>query len=537
MSHHQDLSAADLQRVMTVYRRLLAEHRDHLNALNVYPVPDADTGTNLCSTLDGVVDAIEGHPAGHEMAEITRRIQRGALLGARGCSGVITSQLIGALVGSFDDVEEVDGPRLASGLKAATDAAYEAVLRPVEGTILTVIREATEAAAEVAEEEPSLVKVLEAARFAAGEALEATPDLLPVLKAAGVVDAGGSGLVLLFDAFLHVADQRPLPEAPAPVALATESTIPSGMPRYEVVARLAASAEMIDEFLAVWKKLGDESTVVVEGEDEWVCHVHTDHLEAALEAARAAGEVRDVRVTDLVGQIVQLRTVRTDEVAVVAVTVGHGLQERFLEMGASGVVAGGVAKNPSTAELLQAVESTGAETVIILPNDEKVLPATEQVAQLTARDVMVVPTLSVPAGIAAMRRFDPSASDGGAAEMAAAAERVAAGQVTRAVRDADSPVGRIEAGRWMTMRVDGKVGTAGSLNEAVLSLLEGLAGDSIPIRIEIVTGEGAEAGATAAVRRHVAERWPAADVVFTEGGQPHFPYVIGVESTPGPDDR
>lgn len=522
---------------MSVYRRLLAEHRDHLNALNVYPVPDADTGTNLCSTLDGVVDAIEGHPADHEMAEITRRIQRGALLGARGCSGVITSQLIGALVGSFGDMEEVDGPRLASGLKAATDAAYGAVLRPVEGTILTIIREATEAAARVAEEDLSPVRALEAARAAAGEALENTPDLLPPLKAAGVVDAGGSGLVLLFDAFLHVLDDRPLPEAPAPVTSTAAAVMPTGMPRYEVVARLAASDEVIDDFLAVWQRLGDESTVVVGGEGEWLCHLHTDHLEAALEAVRAAGEVRDVRVTDLVEQITQLRTERAGEVAVVVVTVGHGLQERFLEMGASGVVAGGAAKNPSTAELLQAVESTGAPTVIILPNDEKVLPAAEQVAELTTRNVVVLPTLSVPAGIAAMRRFDPARADGGATEMMSAARNVAAGQVTRAVRDADSPVGRIAAGTWMTMRTDGEVGTAGSLNEAVLLLLEELSDGSDPTRIEFIIGEGAEAEVTADARRHVVERWPEADLILTEGGQPHFPYLIGVEWTPAPDSR
>lgn len=534
LSHLATISPADLRRVVTVYHRLLGEHRDHLNALNVYPVPDADTGTNMASTLSGVVEALPAADT-NEMSGICRSIRNGAMLGARGASGVITSQLLGALAGSFEAEDRIDAPTLARGLTAATSAAYDAVLRPVEGTILTVLRVSAEAAAQCCDDDdPPLVEVLDAARTAAAKALEKTPELLPALKAAGVVDAGGSGFLLLLDAFLHVADNRPLPEAPTTEKFPEVAPVPEGMPRYEVVVRLEAPHEVMDEFRAVWQRLGNESTVVVEGNHDWVCHIHTNHAEAAIEAARAAGEVHDAQVTDLVEQIMQLRARHADDVAVVAVAPGPGLQEWFLARGAAGVVAGGASRNPSTAELLQAVETTGAERVIILPNDENVVPAAEQVSELTETPVVVVPTLSIPAGMAALRRFDPEQIDASVERMTRVSTQVSAGGVTRAVRDADSPIGRIEAGTWITRSADGTVSTAPTLRKAVLDLLETLAAGSTPTRIEVVTGEDSDPDVTSDARSHIAELWPGADVIVIKGGQPHYPYVIGVESAMAP---
>jgi DAK2 domain fusion protein YloV len=521
------LSAADLQQVMFVYHRLIGEHRDHLNALNVYPVPDADTGINLYSTLGGVVEALPD-VAEDDMARVCSSIRKGAMLGARGCSGVITSQLLGALVGSLGGAEDIDGPALAAGLGAATEAAYRAVLRPVEGTILTVLREAAQAAGTVAD--GSLVEVLDAARAAAGAALERTPEQLPQLKAAGVVDAGGSGLVLFLDSLLHVVDQRPLPEPPLTFAGQRASEMPDDMPRYEVVVRLEAPAEVMGEFRAVWERLGNESTMLVDSGGDWVCHIHTNHRDAAIEAARAAGVVHDLRVTDMAEQMMQLRTVHSDRVAVVVVAAGSGLQDRFLEMGASGVVAGGATKNPSTAELLQAVESTGAGTVIVLPNDENVTPAAEQVAGLTERRVVVVPTLSIPGGLAAMRRFDPARPDSTVETMASAGRAVHSGGVTMAVRDADSPLGRIAAGTWIVRPDDGPVSTSPSMPEALIVLIDYLVGDGSPSRIEIIAGAGSDAEATDRARRHVAARWPNAESTVIDGGQPHYPYLVGVEA-------
>jgi len=539
VSAKSTLSAADLERVMIVYHRLLEGHREHLNALNVYPVPDADTGANLSSTLAGVIEALpDGAGSGSDMGQVCQAIQRGSLLGARGCSGVITSQLLGALVGSLSGREDIDAPALAAGLTAASRAAYRAVLRPEEGTILTVLRKAAEAAeVSVRAHNGSLVETLDAARSAAGVALEETPEMLPQLKAAGVVDAGGSGLILLFDSFLHVADQRPLPQPPPRAARPAVSLMPEDMPRYEVVIRLDAPADVMAEFRAVWQRLGNESTVVVETGGGWVCHIHTNHADAAIEAARAAGEVNDLQVTDLLEQVMQLRAVRSPDVAVVAVSVGPGLQKRFLELGASGIVAGGATKNPSTAELLQAVESTGAETVIVLPNDENVAPAAEQLVGLTGKKVVVVPTLSLPGGLAALRQFDPSLPDGNVGAMGVAGRTVIAGGVTRAVRDADSPVGRIEEGNWIIRPNDGPVAISTSLQEALTRLIDQLGGETSPARIVIICGIGADPHATDRARGHVTSRWPEAELVVIEGGQPHYPYLVGVESAMGPPAR
>ena len=522
------LSAADLAETMRVYQGLLVEHREYLNALNVYPVPDADTGANLCSTLGGVVDAL-ARDAGtaHDMPEVCAAIRQGALLGARGASGVITSQLLGAMCRVFEQHTRLDGSLLASGLASATEAAYRAVLHPKEGTILTVLRHAAEAAARNAPDDP-LEAVLDDARAAAGAALASTPDLLPALAAAGVVDSGGAGFLLLLDAFLHVAAGRSLPTAPEATDAPITADIPEDMPRFEVIAKLSAPTSAMEDFRAVWSDLGNDSTVVVEGQGDWVCHVHTNLPEAAVETARAAGEIHDLLVTDLVEQITELRARHSDGVAVVAVASGHGIQERLLAIGATCVVAGGPSLNPSAAEILQAVDAIGAQTVVLLPNDENIVPVCDQVVELSDRPVLVVPTLSIPAGLAALRRFDPGRTDGAVDRMRAAASSVVSGDVARAVRDARSPLGHIAAGDWI-VRAPQVVRVTDDLTEAVVALLDHLVGDTTPSHIELITGDGADPGATDSARRHVASHWGGAELDVSDGGQPHFAYLAGVD--------
>ncbi len=342
-----------------------------------------------------------------------------------------------------------------------------------------------------------------------------------------MVDAGGSGLLLLFDALLHVVDGRPLPTRPEGTGRSETISLPEGMPRHEVVVRLTAPPEMMGDFRTVWGRLGNASTVVVGSRGEWVCHIHTDHPEAAIEAARAAGEIHAVDVTDLVDQILELRTRHRGAVAVVAVAVGAGIQRRLLDLGATGVLTGGPSRNPSTAELLAAVEATDANTVVLLPNDENVIPACNQVVELSEQRVLVVPADSVPAGIAALRAHDPNASDGSVVRMRAAAAAVAAGDVTRAVRDADSPIGPIAAGSWI-IRAGMTVGTTPDLEAALSMLLDRLTAEVAPGRIELITGAGSETGVTQSARRHMAARWPAAELTVSEGGQPHSAYLVGV---------
>ncbi len=283
---------------MVRFHALLQEHREHLNRLNVYPVPDADTGNNLRATLESVVDAVGSTSS---MDDVCTAIRRGALLGAHGASGVIMAQLLGALASHLTDCTAVSGADLAAALEAASRAADAAVARPVEGTILTVARDAA-AAARGALPGAGVADVAAAARIGAEASLQRTPDLLPRLREAGVVDSGGLGFVLLLHALAHVVAGTPLPVAPPPGSEPSFAAAPSP-PRFEVVLRLEAGAGMVDEFRRRWDGLGNESTVVVEDSDLWLAHIHTDDLESALEAARAAGTLRDVQITDLLAQI------------------------------------------------------------------------------------------------------------------------------------------------------------------------------------------------------------------------------------------
>lgn len=300
VTEERTLDAAALAEAMVRFHELLETHREQLNRLNVYPVPDADTGNNLRATLQSVVDELQ--PAS-SMAEVSAAVRRGALLGARGASGVIMAQLLGALAATLADTPAATGAELANALEVSSNAAYQAVVRPVEGTILTVARDAA-AAARQAEPTAGAGTVAVIARTAAEESLQRTPDLLPLLKAAGVVDSGGMGYLLFLDALAHVTTGTSLPKAgtprPAPSSIEAPPT-----PRFEVVLRLEVADGVLDEFRDTWDGLGNESTVVIEDGGWWLAHIHTDDLDSALETARAAGQIRDLQITDLQAQIAE----------------------------------------------------------------------------------------------------------------------------------------------------------------------------------------------------------------------------------------
>ena len=325
MTSRATLCAADLRAVMEGFRDALRSHQADINRLNVYPVPDGDTGTNMALTLEAVVTELEGVEATAGLSDVCRAIGHGSLMGARGNSGVILSQLLRGMSEQMGAVgPEGVGPEvLASALDHAAQLARRAVVRPVEGTILTVASAAAEGAA--AASEPSLVAVIESAHRAGSEALAKTPEMLPVLAQAGVVDAGGAGFLLLLDALWLVVDGRPLPEpsgmepivnlegfstaGAAAGAEPGEGAHDVGDLRYEVMYLLHAPDESIDFFKEVWAGIGD-SIVVVGGEGLWNCHIHTDDIGAAIEAGVDAGRPQRIRVTDLVEQVEEERWVR-----------------------------------------------------------------------------------------------------------------------------------------------------------------------------------------------------------------------------------
>ena len=555
------LGAAELRGVIEAYRDALAAHREPINRLNVYPVPDGDTGTNMSLTLGSVCDEVATVGDPDDLAAVCKAISHGSLMGARGNSGVILSQVLRGLVAVVAEAGRLDAPVLAQALRAASDAAYQAVMRPVEGTILTVVRASAEAAeAELAGgagADVDLVTLLVAVREAAALALEKTPEQLPVLAEAGVVDAGGTGYLLLLDALLHVVDGRDIP--PPAVGEGTVRVDADllqvtadehdhahdgvGDLRYEVMYFLEASDGAIPAFKDVWAGIGD-SIVVVGGDGIWNCHIHTDDIGSAIEAAIDAGRPRQIRVTDLMEQVEEERWVRdatgdgADEpeivrdpvtTAVVAVAAGRGVKRIFHSLGAQAIVAGGQSMNPSTAELLDMVQGVNADQVVILPNNKNIIPVAEQVDALTDKTVRVVPTRGVAEGFAALMGYDPEAPvEDNAKEMTDLAASVVAGEVTQAVRDSTCDVGPIAKGDFLGIARDGIRAVSPTVAEAAVTLLEVLVADGHEI-VTIIEGEGASAADTRRITEWLGEHRPDVDSEVHHGGQPLYPYLFGVE--------
>jgi DAK2 domain fusion protein YloV len=534
------LGAADLRRSIVLYRDALRSHQEELNRLNVYPVPDGDTGTNMALTLESVCAEIG---TAESMDEVCHAISRGSLMGARGNSGVILSQILRGFADEFRLRIEIDAGAVVSALRRATDAAYEAVMRPVEGTILTVVREAAEAV----ESRPwsSLLELLEGGLRAANDAVARTPDLLPVLREAGVVDAGGKGFTLLLASMLEVIGG---PRVPDPELVATPAAVAAHLAgdnvaglRYEVMYLLEADDATMPGFREAWGAIGD-SIVVVGGDGLWNCHIHTNDIGAAVEAGIEAGRPRSVRVTDLVEQVEEERWVRDaiepDDTtpspervatAVVAVGVGSGVQRLLKSLGVQQVVAGGQSMNPSTAQILEAVDGCSADAVVVLPNNKNIVPVARQVDALTAKQVTVVPTNSVPEALAVLVEYDPNAPlDANDAAMQRALEHVKTGEVTRAVRDAVSDGGRIAAGDWIALTRDGIAAATHSPADAVCKLLAQLVDDDSEI-VTVLVGSDAPATETQRIREHIEFAFPHVEVEFHEGGQPLYTYLVGVE--------
>ncbi|MFP5327460.1 MAG: DAK2 domain-containing protein [Acidimicrobiia bacterium] len=547
------LGAEDLKALMAGYRDALRAHQEAVNRLNVHPVPDGDTGTNMALTLESVVSAVS--EAGDDMASVCKAISHGSLMGARGNSGVILSQVLRGFADICKTGDGVGAEDFATALEAAAAAAYQAVMRPVEGTILTVVREAAAGAMAAAKEATaSVVDVLDAAKAAGQRALDDTPELLPVLKQAGVVDAGGAGFMLFLDAALRVVADRPIPEppaAPAGAEFAVSSEIDAAHDsvsdlRYEVMYFLEAPDETIPHFKQAWAGIGD-SIVVVGGDGIWNCHIHTDDIGAAIEAALDAGRPKKIRVTDLMEQVEEERWVRdaaaerSDDndaeqvhqepvpTAVVAVGTGPGIRRIFRSLGVQQIVAGGQSMNPSTAQILEAVEAAPAEQVVVLPNNKNIIPVAEQVAPLTTKQVRVVKTKGVAEGFAALLQYDPEADvDENLEAMTAAASSVVSAEVTQAVRDSDSEAGPIKAGDFIGISRDGIISVATTLAEASTSLLAKLLTDDHEI-VTLITGEGSSEADTRRLTEWVAEQRPGVVVEVHHGGQPLYPYLFSIE--------
>jgi DAK2 domain fusion protein YloV len=539
------LKVQGLKNIMQRFHDRLHEHREALNRLNVYPVPDGDTGTNMALTVASVVDEVSGSET---MEELSTAIAHGSLMGARGNSGVILSQILRGLADTFRSADTVDTEQMVDAFDRASTAAYEAVMRPVEGTILTVLREAAEAAGDAdTPEGEDLAGLLRRTYDRAEASLQNTPELLPVLKEAGVVDAGGAGFLLLMAAFLEevTGEETVLPAEIFKVVagvIAEESVGEydiSGL-RYEVMYFLEAAPDAVELFKREWMEIGD-SIVVVGGDGTYNCHIHTNDIGEAIEAGIRAGRPFRLQITDLLDQaeteakhhhpsaFEPLPAFAAADIGVVAVAVGDGIVEMFRQLGVQGVVVGGQTMNPSTEELLAAVEGVPATDVIILPNNKNIVPVAEQLDGLSEKHVVCVPTRSVPEGLAAMVSYLPTGQPIGAVAsgMHSAMGDVASGEVTRAVRDSNTPAGRVHEGDWMGL-VDGDVAFIDTeLNAALTGLLKQLATGDVEI-VTIITGTEADLAVTAAAQAWLEEEYDV-DVEVVAGNQPLYPYLVSVE--------
>jgi len=636
------LSAGDIARALRAFASVLGEHREAINRLNVYPVPDGDTGTNMALTVQAVVAELppgagevragedagadggygesagaggNGARGGGEVARagvdgasletVAKAMAHGSLMGARGNSGVILSQVLRGFAAVVGEVAggggcELGPADLARALRRAAQDAYAAVVNPVEGTMLTVAKAAAAAAEGASSREvppgagrgpaearpagtrqagvrpapasggrtpaadaggpPTLVQVLEAARDAAAKALAGTTEQLPALKAAGVVDAGGAGLVLLYESLLHVADGRPLPAPPesgsaaqsASQSAAKGAAAPGGTAgdlRYEVMFLLEAPDETMPAFKEVWAGVGG-SIAVVGGDGLYNCHIHTDDIGAAIEAAIEIGHPRQIRVTDLAEQVQEERWVREAVAetaqaafdwpltpvgtAVVAVAAGEGVKRIFRSLGVRGFVEGGQSANPSVAEVVEAIRQAPAESVVVLPNNPNVVPVAEQAAANSGKKARVVATGGIAEGFAALLAYDPEADlDTNADTMAAAAARVLTGEVVRASREAVTEAGLVRPGDWLGVSSqEVKVALPGEAGPAAAAqaLLGALTADGGPYDIvTVIEGEGATPAATRQVVEWVAEHLPCAETEVHHGGQPLYAYVLSVE--------
>ena len=528
---------------------LLTRNRESVDALNVFPVPDGDTGTNMSQTITSAVKEMQQKPA-MSVGDIANAIARGALKGARGNSGVILSQILRGWARAMDGAEDIDCALLIKALRSGADTAYKAVMKPKEGTILTVARVMAEDAERLGRGMADLVELFRLL-IASGEAiLKKTPDMLPVLKQAGVVDSGGMGLLVIYRGMFaalsgepveteSAAEQRQKAAMPADYiddhenlgeitfAYCTEFIVshPRADLRDGEVVRLRKRLERIGDCVLV---ISDLSVVKV--------HVHTNEPGKALQYALELGELDAIKIDNMLeehrertAQLEKEEADRRKPYGIVAVALGDGLVDIFTELNIDRIVDGGQTMNPSIEDLLEAIEKTRAENVFVLPNNTNIILAAQQAAELTERNVIVLPTKSVPMGISAALAFDPEHSvEENRVAMTEAAESVHTASITYAVRDTVFDDKDIHAGDIMGL-IDNKLQVLGHDVREVACELTGMMVADDKSLITIYYGQDVTEGEARELSDAFAKKYDQCDVDLQRGGQPLYYYLIAVE--------
>jgi fatty acid kinase len=541
----------DLKKAMLAGAASLEEHREIINALNVFPVPDGDTGSNLYATVQAAFrDVIncEDTSAG----VISARLAHGALLGARGNSGVIFSQILRGLAQGLDKKQTFSALDLALALDEAQRLAYRAVIKPVEGTILTVVRETAEAAMASAKRGDDLVMMMQESIIAARQSVARTPDLLPTLKQAGVVDAGGQGFCTILEGVWHyVRGESGQVTTASLLASSTKPALDTAIKKgrvkieeefgYEVVFLLRGEKLDVEGIRQSIINMGGVSTVVAGDEKLLKVHTHTEWPGKILDYGVTIGSLLDINIENLQEQsltyaaeseaehIAEHIQPLTQQIATVAVVAGPGFERVFRSIGLGAIVPGGQTMNPSTEELLAAVNAVDARQVILLPNNSNVILSARQVSDLSDKEVFVVPTESMPQGIAALLGFNFEADfESNCESMTGAATHIQTAEITTAIRNVNIGGVRVREGDLIGL-VNGNLVIAGKDMDYVIR--ETLQRMNIE-RYEIVTlyfGEDVSREQAEDTARSIKEKYSHLEIEVVDGGQPHYAYILSAE--------
>jgi DAK2 domain fusion protein YloV len=524
----------------------LRTNQQTVNALNVFPVPDGDTGTNMVLTMQAAVDEI-AHSTEGNVGKMAHAIAHGSLMGARGNSGVILSQLWRGFARALDHMETIDATSLARAFSMAKDTAYKGVVRPVEGTILTVAKDLAAAAEEASQETEDPFTILERAVVAADQSVARTPDLLPVLKEAGVVDSGGKGLFYILDGMLRYIDGLPLDVSVSAVqplsALKLGETMETVEPGqdYEVIVDFRPREPLVlERFYNDLEKMGT-SIQVGEGDGIYRLHIHvpTENRYEPIEYSMSLGTITKVSIENLIDQMevleqnnkdkISFTPIEPGQIAVVAVAPGLGIARVFASLGVAAIVEGGQSMNPSTQEILQAFENLPTDKVIILPNNKNVILTAEATSHLTVKKLAVVPSRSVPQGLSAMLRLIPQGDfDTVVEDMKAAIDEVVTGEITTATRTVEIDGVEVVEGQIIAL-LNGKLVLATSnIQEACLGLLEKAEADNREL-VTLFYGNDIQEPEVHAIVEAIRTNHPNLEVEVQEGRQPHYHFILSIE--------
>lgn len=538
--------------------RHLSQNANVVDALNVFPVPDGDTGTNMNLSMTSGAKEVEQIDAAN-IGKVAQSLSRGLLMGARGNSGVILSQLFRGFGKSIEQKSEINAKEFAAAFQAGVDTAYKAVMKPVEGTILTVAKDAAKKAVLTAQTETDIIKVMEAVVNEAEASLERTPELLPVLKEVGVVDSGGKGLLYVYEGFLASLKGEKLSEKAAAlpslddlVSAEHHKNAQSHMNTEDIefgyctefMVKLDSGKRNFDEdaFRQDLSGFGD-SLLVVSDENIAKVHIHAEYPGEVMTYAQKYGSLINMKIENMREQHSAILSQNKQETAapaekapaekqpygIVTVAMGEGIAELFESIGATKVIEGGQTMNPSTEDIVQAIKDANADTVVILPNNSNIVMAANQAADVAGQDVIVIPTKTVPQGMAALLAFNPAlGADENEAAMLGAIGEVKSGQITYAVRDTNIDGIDIKKGDFMGI-LNGKiVETASDQLTAAKKLLAGMIDEDSEI-VTVIKGEDAPEEEAEELAAFISETYEDVEVEVHDGKQPLYSYILAVE--------